>query len=51
MQEELSQFEKLSVWHMVDCPDDVIPIGIKWVYRCKKDDKGAIVHNKARIVV
>ena len=48
MQEELTQFEKLGVWTLVECPERVKPISTKWVFKCKKDDKGVIVRNKAR---
>jgi hypothetical protein len=51
MQEELLQFEKLKVWNLVDRPSNVRPIGSKWVFKCKRDDRGVIVRNKARLVV
>ncbi|KAI3774008.1 hypothetical protein L1987_48550 [Smallanthus sonchifolius] len=51
MQEELAQFEKLKVWNLVDLPKGVYLIGTKWVFKCKKDDRGAVVRNKARLVV
>ncbi|KAI3802080.1 hypothetical protein L1987_30205 [Smallanthus sonchifolius] len=51
MQEELAQFDKLKVWNLVDLPKGVYPIGTKWVFKCKKDDRGVMVRNKARLVV
>ncbi|XP_035844472.1 uncharacterized protein LOC118491109 [Helianthus annuus] len=51
MQEELSQFEKLGVWKLVDLPDGHRKINTKWVFKCKRDDRGVIVRNKARLVV
>jgi hypothetical protein len=51
MQEELSQLEKLGVWHLVDLPKGVSALGTRWVYRCKRDDKGTVTRNKARLVV
>ncbi|KAK9073828.1 hypothetical protein SSX86_006422 [Deinandra increscens subsp. villosa] len=52
MQEELQQFTKLGVWHLVDLPkNSKEPCGTKWVFKCKKDDRGVIVRNKARLVV
>ncbi|KAI3732508.1 hypothetical protein L1987_63713 [Smallanthus sonchifolius] len=51
MQEELLQFKKLNVWHLVDLPEGKYPIGTKWVFRNKKDDRGIVVRNKARLVV
>ncbi|GJU98871.1 reverse transcriptase domain-containing protein [Tanacetum coccineum] len=39
MQEELLQFKLQNVWVLVDLPKGHRAIGIKWVYRNKKDDK------------
>ena len=36
---------------MVDKPKSAKVIGTRWVLRCKKDDHGIIVRNKARLVV
>nr|GEZ87900.1 putative ribonuclease H-like domain-containing protein [Tanacetum cinerariifolium] len=41
----------LKVWRLVDLPKDKHAIGTKWVNRNKKDDKGIVVRNKARLVV
>ncbi|GJV74262.1 putative ribonuclease H-like domain-containing protein [Tanacetum coccineum] len=35
---------------LVDLPNDKRPIGTKWVFRNKKDERGIIVRNKARLV-
>nr|GEU62177.1 hypothetical protein [Tanacetum cinerariifolium] len=35
---------------LVDCPKWVRPIGTKWVLKNKKDERGIIVRNKARLV-
>ncbi|KAI3802357.1 hypothetical protein L1987_30488 [Smallanthus sonchifolius] len=51
MQEELAQFDKLKVWNLLDPPKGVYPIGTKWVFKCKKDDRGVVVRNKARLVI
>ncbi|KAJ0851918.1 putative RNA-directed DNA polymerase [Helianthus annuus] len=51
MLEELLQFEKLGVWRLVDLPADQKLIKTKWVFKCKRDDRGVIVRNKARLVV
>nr|GEW18137.1 putative ribonuclease H-like domain-containing protein [Tanacetum cinerariifolium] len=51
MQEELLQFQIQKVWILVDLPFGKKAIGTKWVYKNKKDEKGVVVRNKARLVV
>ena len=51
MQEELNQFEKNKVWHLVPRPSDRSVIGTRWVFSNKLDEYGTIVRNKARLVV
>ncbi|GKE39613.1 putative reverse transcriptase, RNA-dependent DNA polymerase, partial [Tanacetum coccineum] len=47
----LSQVEpKKKVWTLVDLPYGKRAIWTKWVYRNKKDERGIIVRNKARLV-
>ncbi|GJW47444.1 putative ribonuclease H-like domain-containing protein [Tanacetum coccineum] len=50
MQDELLQFSLQKVWRLVDLPKGKHAIGTKWVYRNKKDDRGIVVRNKARLV-
>nr|GEV74207.1 hypothetical protein [Tanacetum cinerariifolium] len=50
MQEELLQFQIQNVWSLVDCPIGVRPIGTKWVLKNKKDERGIVIRNKARLV-
>ncbi|GJV47865.1 ribonuclease H-like domain-containing protein [Tanacetum coccineum] len=50
MQEELTQFSLQKVWTLVDLPNVKRAIGTKWVYRNKKDKRGIVVRNKARLV-
>nr|GEU45535.1 hypothetical protein [Tanacetum cinerariifolium] len=50
MQEELLQFSLQKVWRLVDLPYEKKAIGTKWVYRNKKDKRGILVRNKARLV-
>ncbi|GKF39627.1 putative ribonuclease H-like domain-containing protein, partial [Tanacetum coccineum] len=50
MQEELLQFKIQKVWILVDLPYGKKVIGTKWVYRNKKDERGVVVRNKARLV-
>ncbi|KAJ0954536.1 putative RNA-directed DNA polymerase [Helianthus annuus] len=51
MQEELQQFHKLGVWKLVEKPENYKKIGTRWVFKCKKDDRGVVIRNKARLVV
>ncbi|GKC82143.1 putative ribonuclease H-like domain-containing protein, partial [Tanacetum coccineum] len=39
-----------KVWTMVDLPNGKRAIGTKWVFRNKKDERGIVVRNKARLV-
>nr|GFA26228.1 putative ribonuclease H-like domain-containing protein [Tanacetum cinerariifolium] len=50
MQEELLQFKMQKVWILVDLPYGKRAIGTKWVYRNKKDERGIVIRNKARLV-
>nr|GFA84093.1 hypothetical protein [Tanacetum cinerariifolium] len=50
MQEELLQFKMQKVWILVDLPHGKRAIGTKWVYKNKKDERGIVVRNKARLV-
>nr|GEW36302.1 retrovirus-related Pol polyprotein from transposon TNT 1-94 [Tanacetum cinerariifolium] len=50
MQEEILQFKMQKVWVLVDLPYGERAIGTKWVFRNKKDEKGIVVRNKARLV-
>ncbi|GKD48118.1 putative ribonuclease H-like domain-containing protein, partial [Tanacetum coccineum] len=50
MQEELLQFKLQQVWTLVDLSLGKTAIGTKWVYRNKKDERGIVIRNKARLV-
>ncbi|GKA03028.1 putative ribonuclease H-like domain-containing protein [Tanacetum coccineum] len=50
MQEELLQFKLQEVWTLVDLPSGKRDIGTKWVFRNKKDKRGIMIKNKARLV-
>ncbi|GKC62836.1 putative ribonuclease H-like domain-containing protein [Tanacetum coccineum] len=47
MQDELLQFKLQKV---VDLPNGKRAIGTKWVYRNKKDERGIMIKNKAKLV-
>ncbi|GJW77021.1 putative ribonuclease H-like domain-containing protein [Tanacetum coccineum] len=46
MQEELLQFKLKEVWTLVDLPNGKRPIGTKWVFRNKKNERGIMIKNK-----
>nr|GEU60277.1 hypothetical protein [Tanacetum cinerariifolium] len=47
---ELLQFKMQKVWVLVDLPYGKRAIGTKWVYKNKKDERGIVIRNKARLV-
>nr|GEX86445.1 hypothetical protein [Tanacetum cinerariifolium] len=47
---ELLQFQIQKVWILVDLPFGKKAIRTKWVYMNKKDERGVVVRNKARLV-
>ncbi|GJX58373.1 putative reverse transcriptase, RNA-dependent DNA polymerase [Tanacetum coccineum] len=50
MQEELLQFKLQQVWTLVDLSNGKRAIGTKWVYKNKKDKRGIVIKNKARLI-
>ncbi|GJT98285.1 putative ribonuclease H-like domain-containing protein, partial [Tanacetum coccineum] len=50
MQEELLQFKLQKVWVLVDFPKGKRAIGLKWIFRNKKDKRGIVTSYKARLV-
>ncbi|GJS19540.1 putative ribonuclease H-like domain-containing protein [Tanacetum coccineum] len=49
-QKELLCKSQVKVWILVDLPFGKKEIGTKWVYMNKKDERGVVVRNKARLV-
>jgi hypothetical protein len=49
MQEELNNFTRNEVWHLVTHPNQNV-VGTKWVFRNKQDEHGVVTRNKARLV-
>jgi transposase InsO family protein len=48
MQEELNNFTRNEVWHLIPCPNQNV-VGTKWVFRNKQDEHGVVTRNKARL--
>jgi hypothetical protein len=49
MQEELNNFTRNEVWHLVSRLNENV-VGTKWVFRNKQDEHGVVTRNKARLV-
>jgi hypothetical protein len=50
MDEELGSIRDNNTWKLVDLPNNHKAIGLKWVYKIKKDAEGKLVKHKARLV-
>jgi hypothetical protein len=49
MQEELNNFTRNEVWHLVPRPNQNV-VGTKWVFYNKQDEHGVVTRNKAQLV-
>jgi hypothetical protein len=50
MQSEMNAVEKNRTWELADLPRGHSVITLKWVFKLKRDEAGAIVKHKARLV-
>lgn len=50
MQAEIEAIEKNDSWKLTDLPPRHKAIGLKWVYKAKKDTNGKVIKHKARLV-
>ncbi|GKE88152.1 copia protein [Tanacetum coccineum] len=50
MQEEMQQFINQKVWKLIPLPAGKTAIGTKWILKNKRDARGIVVRNKARLV-
>jgi hypothetical protein len=50
MEEEMEAIEEKSTWHLTTLPPGHRAIGLKWVYKVKKDVQGAVLKHKARLM-
>ena len=48
--EEIKSIEKNNTWELTTLPRGQKAIGVKWVYKAKKNAKGEIEKYKARLV-
>ena len=51
MKDEMTSMSQNKVWSLVILSDGCIPIGCKWVFKTKRDDKGKVERYKARLMV
>ncbi|KAJ3705098.1 hypothetical protein LUZ61_008803 [Rhynchospora tenuis] len=50
MEEEIRAIEKNNTWELANLPEGQKAIGVKWVYKIKKNHKGEVEKYKARLV-
>ncbi|RLN40738.1 hypothetical protein C2845_PM01G40940 [Panicum miliaceum] len=50
MKEEMEAVERNDTWELVDLPRGHRPIGLRWVFKLKKNEAGAVIKHKARLV-
>ena len=50
MNKEIQLIEKNKTWKLCQLPVDHKPIGLKWVYKLKKNSDGEVTKHKARLV-
>jgi hypothetical protein len=50
MQSEMDAVEKNRTWELADLPCGHSAITLKWVFKLKRDEAGAIIKHKARLV-
>jgi hypothetical protein len=48
---EMDSIKDNGTWSLVDLPPGRKPIGVKWVFKVKRDEHGAVSKHKARLVV
>ncbi|KAL6647280.1 hypothetical protein ACP70R_014717 [Stipagrostis hirtigluma subsp. patula] len=51
MMEEMESIEDNKTWSLADLPPGRKAIGLKWVFKVKRDEHGAVSKHKARLVV
>ena len=50
MQEEMASITENKTWSLEDMPLGHRAIGLKWVFKMKRDEEGVVVKHKARLV-
>lgn len=47
--EEIKSIEENETWYITNLPNEHQPIGLKWVYKVKKNSLGAMMKHKAQL--
>lgn len=50
MDTEMKAIERNNTWDLVDPPEGVVPIGVKWFFKTKLNGRGQVEKYKARLV-
>ena len=50
MLDEFTSIEANDTWRLIDPPPGVRPIGLKWVYKTKRDEARLVTKFKARLI-
>jgi hypothetical protein len=51
MMEEMASIEENDTWSLVDLPPSLKSIGVKWLFKVKRDEDGAVSKHKACLMV
>lgn len=49
-EKELESIEKNKTWTLIELPSGHKPIGLKWVFKLKKDSDRQVIKHKARLL-
>ncbi|XP_074356409.1 putative mitochondrial protein AtMg00820 [Apium graveolens] len=50
MKQDIESIEDNKIWELTIFPPGKMKIGLKWIYKLKKDTEGRIIKHKARLV-
>jgi hypothetical protein len=51
MMEEMMSIEENDTWSLIDLPPGHKPIEVKWVFKVRRDEHGAVFKHKVCLVV
>ena len=46
VEDEKNSLNKSKTWHLVQAPDNVTRIELKWIFKIKRDENGKIIKYK-----